>query len=86
MAGQFGLTVSLPKAKDMAIKAGTGDAAVSLLRVEGGTIEMVNNFTYLGSCLSTDGELKVTDEVACRIVGASKAFGSLCAHLRYSYF
>ena len=44
VAGQFCLTVSLPKTKDMAVQAGTGDAAVSPLRVEGGTIEMVTNF------------------------------------------
>ena len=56
----------------MAVGARTGDVAVSPLRVEGGTIEMVNNFTYLRSCLSTDG--KVIDEVACWIVGASKGF------------
>jgi len=37
--------------------------------------EMVSEFTYLGSCLCDDGE--VTNEVACRIVRASKAFGSL---------
>ena len=46
---------------------------VAPLRVEG---NMVTEFTYLGSCLCNDGE--VTREVACRIVKASKVYGSLC--------
>jgi len=48
---------------------------VAPLRVVGGEIDMVTEFTYLGSCLCNDGE--VTREVACRIAKASKAFGSL---------
>ena len=36
---------------------------------------MVTEFTYLGSCLCSDGE--VTREIGCRIAKASKAFGSL---------
>ena len=36
---------------------------------------MVLEFTYLGSCLCDNGE--VTNEVACRITRASKAFNSL---------
>ena len=44
-------TVSLHKTKGVAAGVRTGDVAVSPLRVEGNTIEMVNNFTYLGSCL-----------------------------------
>jgi len=76
-AGRFGLTVSLPKTKGMAVGAGSGGVDVSPLSVEDGLgeIEMVSEFTYLGSCLCDDGE--VTNEVACRIAKASKAFGSL---------
>ena len=38
-------------------------------------IEIVKDFTYLGSNLSADGE--TTREVNCWIARASKAFGSL---------
>jgi len=57
----------------MAMGAGNGDGDVAPLRVEGGEIDMVTEFTYLGSCLCNDGE--VTREVAYRIAKASKAFG-----------
>ena len=61
-ASQFGLTVSLPKSKGMAMGTGVGKDDVTLLSVEGGDIEMVTEFTYLGSCLCSDGE--VTREIA----------------------
>ena len=34
------------------------ESEVSPLQVDGGTIEMVNKFPYLGSTISKDGELK----------------------------
>ena len=74
-ASQFGLTVSLPTTKGMAMGAGVGEDDVTPLCVEVSEIEMVTEFTYLGSCLCNDGE--VTREVACRIAKVSKAFGSL---------
>ena len=40
-----------------------------------GPIEMVNYFTYLGSNVTVDGEIR--DEVKCRIAKAAKAFGCL---------
>ena len=48
---------------------------VSSEEVEGGVVEMVKDFTYLGSTWSADGE--TAREVDCRIARASKAFGSL---------
>ena len=45
------------------------------MQVEGGEIEMVDHFTYLGSTLSRDGD--VMEDVKCRIVKASRAFGCL---------
>jgi len=77
-ARHFGLTVSLPKTKGMAMGAGISSVDVFPLSVGDGLgeIKMVSEFTYLGSCLCDDGE--VTNEVACRIARASKAFGSLC--------
>ena len=48
---------------------------VSSVEVEGGVVEMVKDFTYLGSTLSADGE--TAREVDCWIARASKVFGSL---------
>ena len=48
---------------------------ISPVEVEGGVIEMVKDFVYLGSNLSVDGE--ATCEVKCRIAKASRAFGCL---------
>jgi len=71
---RFGLTVSISKTKGMAVGAGISSVNVSPLSVEDGLgeIELVLQFTDLGSC--DDGE--VTNEVACGIARASKAFGS----------
>ena len=45
------------------------------MQVEGGTVEVVNHFKYLGSNISRDGE--VTVEIDCIIAKASRAFGCL---------
>jgi len=74
VGSQFGLTVSIPKTKGLAM--GTiceGDG--SPVDVGTGMVEMVKNFTYLGSILSSDCE--ATCEVKCRLARASKAFGAL---------
>ena len=63
-ASHFGLTVSLPMTKGLAMGAGIDGDYVASLSMEGGEIEMVSEFMYLGSCLC-DGE--VTNEVTCRI-------------------
>lgn len=57
VAGQYDLTVSLSKTKGSAVKAEIGGDGVSPVEVEGGVIEMVSDFTYLGSSLSDDGEV-----------------------------
>ena len=75
MAGHFGLTVSILKTKGLAMGAVLSEGDVS--QVEGGIIEMVKDFIYLGSNLSVDGE--ATCEVDCWIAKASKAFGCLQA-------
>ena len=51
------------------------DDIVSSVEMEGGVIEMVKDFTYLGSTLSVYGE--TAREVDFQIAKASKAFGSL---------
>ena len=45
------------------------------VQLEGGPIEIVQEFTYLGSSISKDGEVK--GEVKCRIGKAARAFGCL---------
>ena len=63
MANYFGLTVSLPKTKGLAVGAAVSEVDVPPVVVEGGDIEMAEGFTYLGSKLSADGE--VTAKVNC---------------------
>ena len=58
MASWYGLTVSLPKTKGLAMGAALSEDDISPVVVEGGEIEMVSSFTYLGSKLS---------EVSCQI-------------------
>ena len=79
-ASHFGLTVT--KTKGLAMGASIDGDDVAPLSVEGGEIEMVFEFIYLGSCLCDDRD--VTNEVKCRIAKASRAFGSL--HLREAIF
>jgi len=71
----WGLTVSLPKIKAMAVGVGLKDEDVDTLQVQRGEIEMVDQFVYLGSSLTRDGE--VMADVANRIAKASRAFGCL---------
>ena len=73
--GEWGLTVSIEKTKGMAIGDGLTDEDVAPIKVESGEIEMVEQFTYLGSVISKDGD--VMEDVKCRIAKASKAFGCL---------
>ena len=75
LASFFGLSVSLPKTKGLAVGSALSEDDVSPVSVDGGQIEMVHKFTYLGSKLSYDGE--ITSEVSSRIARASKAFGCL---------
>ena len=74
-ANDWGLTVNINKTKGMVVGHHSNESEVSPLQVNGGTIEMVNKFPYLGSTISKDGELE--EEVSNRIARASKAFGSL---------
>ena len=75
VASFYGLTVNLPKTKGVAVGAAVGEGDNSPVVVESGEMEMVRDFTYLGSKLSSDGE--ITAEVSCKIAKASKAFGCL---------
>ena len=74
-ASEWGLTVNMKKTKGMAIGDTLGDEDVAPVKVEGGELEMVKDFTYLGSVLSRDGD--DMEDVKCRIAKASRAFGCL---------
>lgn len=72
---KWGLTVSTQKTKGIALGGMVCDRDLGSLQVDGGEIEMVNCFTYLGSNLSRGGN--VMSDVSCRIEKASRAFGCL---------
>ena len=74
-ADEWGLTVSTEKTKGMAVGNSLTEEDVAPVKVEGGEIEMVEQFTYLGSVISKDGD--IMEDVKCRIAKASKAFGCL---------
>ena len=63
------------KTKGIAMGEELSGEDVAPVQVEGGEIEMVEQFSDLGSVLSCDGE--VMKDVKSRIAKASKAFGCL---------
>ena len=74
-ASDWGLTMSTHKTKPLAM-GGYLTAADSLhLQVGGESIEILHDFTYLGSNISSDGE--VGKEGSIHITKAAKAFGCL---------
>lgn len=72
---RWGMTVSLTKTKGMVLGQSVSEGDTEPVSVEGGEIEVVESFSYLGSVLSCDGE--VMDDIKCRIAKASRAFGCL---------
>ena len=68
VASQWGLTVSLAKTKGWGVGAETEEEGIISVRVQGGVIDMVEDFIYLGSSLSGDGE--ISTEVYHRIAKA----------------
>ena len=75
-ASKWRLTVSTEKTKGMALGKGLGDVDVAPVTVEGGEIEVVDSFTYLGSIMSRDGEV-MEDVKSRRAKASSRAFGYL---------
>ena len=68
--------VSLPKTKFMVVGCGvTDEDRLPLLLEDGGTVECVSQFPYLGSLIAESG--RSHEEVDRRIASASKAFGAL---------
>ena len=71
----MGLTVSTEKTKGMVVGEGLNESDVRPVQVEGGSVDVVQDFTYLGANISRDGE--ITNEVTRRIARAARAFGCL---------
>ena len=67
------LTVSIRKTKDMAINSPNPHECLSLFRNV--SVEVVDEFPYLGSVISGSGSLD--KEISSRLSKASRAFGSL---------
>ena len=70
-----GMTVSIEKTKGMVAGNTTGESVAEVVETENGPIQIVDNVPYLGSTISSDGE--ITSEVSSRIAKASRAFGCL---------
>ena len=73
LPSRFGLTVSFTKTKAMVVNAPSPPSG--LLVLPEGSIELVPDFTYLCSCMSSDGQMTV--EISTRLAKASRAFGTL---------
>ena len=71
-ASEWGLTLNMKKTKGMAIGETLHYEDVAPVKVEGDEIEMVRDFTYLGSVLSRDGD--DMEDVKCMIAKVSRAF------------
>ena len=75
VASEWGLTVSTEKTKGMVVGEGLNESDVRPVQVEGGSVDVVQDFTYLSANISRDGE--ITSEVTRRIARAARAFGCL---------
>ena len=74
-AAEWGLTVSIEKTKGLVMGRHLQPSDKLPMQLDGGTIELVEDFTYLGSKITEDEEVR--KEVATRIGKASRAFGCL---------
>ena len=75
VASRFGMTVNIQKTKFMVVGSGIEDEDLQPIIIEGGEIENVKEFSYLGSLIAENG--RIDTKVDKRIANASKAFGAL---------
>ena len=75
VAGDFGLSLSIPKTKVMAVGRLVTEEDKQPLAVGDAEIESVKVFQYLGSQVDSSGRMTV--DVDKRIAQASKAYGAL---------
>ena len=71
VVSEWGLTVSTEKTKGMVVGEVLNESDVRPVQVEGGSVDVVQDFTYLGANISRDGE--ITSEVTRRIDRAARA-------------
>ena len=72
---QWGLTISVPKTKVLTLGRNGPDASALDIRCQGQTLEVVDQFKYLGSMVANDGSIDA--EIANRVKLAGHAFHSL---------
>ena len=71
----WGLTLSVPKSKLLVAGVELCPVDLAPLQLNGGAVEVVREFKYLGSLVEASG--RMTGEIDQHIVQASKALGSL---------
>ena len=71
----FGLTISIKKTEVLCQSAPTKSTPAPTITIDGTKLNVVDEFCYLGSCLSSDGSLD--KEIERRISKASSSFGRL---------
>ena len=72
---EWNLTVSVKKTKAMAVCSHLPSADTLPIQLSQGSIDVIQDFNYLSSNITDDGEVK--NEVSTRIGRASRAFGCL---------
>ena len=72
---KFGLRVSIPKTKHLVVGSEAEDEDKAPIAVEGGEIEGVEEFSYLGSIIASSGAMD--SDVYRRVAQAFCAFGAL---------
>ena len=75
VARDFGMTVSVSKTKFMVVGSEVLEEEKAPISVDGGQIEWVSEFPYLGSLIADSGRMDA--EIEKRLASASKAFGAL---------
>ena len=79
VAKLWGLKVNLVKSKGMVVGNGTDAHGLSPVPAGDGFIDLVEDFQYLGSCISRDGEL--SREVSGCLAKAVRVFGCLHSYI-----
>ena len=74
-AAEWDLTVSIEKTMGLDMGRHLQSSDKLPMQLDGGTIELLEDFTYLGSKITEDGEVR--KEVETRIGKASRTFGCL---------
>ena len=80
---KFGLTVNVSKTKFLVVGHQVQNLELLPMTIDGGSIECVKEFQYLGSIIVADGRIDV--EVNKCLANASKAFGALRKAVFYQY-